>query len=615
LNGFTWKILRIDLSSKSINTITISEDTLRKYVGGSGLGAKILMEETSGNTDPLGPENILIFMTGPFTGTRIPSSGRHAVLAKSPLTGIWGESDVGGRWGTALKKAGYDGVIINGCADKPVYIYISDKDVAIRDASYLWGMDTYEIDEKLKEQFATKIQVASIGPAGENLVPMASIMHDGKHGRAAGRTGLGAVMGSKKLKAIVVFGNKKTTIARQEELNQYVKDMLAKIKDKTSFLKQYGTTGGIMGLEATGDMPIQNFRKGKWQNAENFTGEILAEKYLIKRFACGACPIGCGREIKISSGKYAGVEGGGPEYETVCTLGTYCLIDDLEAVCKANEMCNRYGLDTISVGAAIAFAMEAYEKKVINETDCGGFPLKWGNAEGMLEMVRQIGEKSGLGAILGLGVKKAAQILGNNCQEFAIHVKGLEFPAHDPRAFFSSALSYATSNRGACHLAGFTHGLEGSFTVPELGYERIQDRFAVEGKGEMVAKMQDLMGLFDSLKICKFVIFGDITVTDLLNCLNKVTAWDMTLQEFLQAGERMFNLKRMYNVRCGISRKDDMLPYRIMTSPRDEGGAKGKLPHLGKMLNEYYNYRGWNEEGLPTVEKLAELELTWLLEQ
>jgi aldehyde:ferredoxin oxidoreductase len=259
--------------------------------------------------------------------------------------------------------------------------------------------------------------------------------------------------------------------------------------------------------------------------------------------------------------------------------------------------------------------MEAYEKKVINETDCGGFPLKWGNAEGMLEMVRQIGEKNGLGAILGLGVKKAAQILGDNSEEYAIHVKGLELPAHDPRAFFSSALSYATSNRGACHLAGFTHGLEGSFTVPELGYERIQDRFAVEGKGEMVAKMQNLMGLYDSLKICKFVIFGDITVTDLLNCLNNVTGWDMTLAEFLQTGERMFNLKRMYNVHCGISRKDDMLPYRIMTSPRNEGGAKGKLPHLGKMLNEYYNYRGWNEEGLPTVEKLAELELTWLLEQ
>ncbi len=611
MSEYTEKYLKIDLNTKTKNILTIPENILRKFLSGSGLGAYLLSEETDGDTAPLGSENVLIYSTGFFTATKIPSSGRHSIVSKSPLTGIWGESDIGGRWGTMLKKTGYDGIIIKGCSQEPVYLFISDKKVEIRDASHIWGKDTFDTDDILKEDLGDKVQISSIGQAGENCVPMAAIMHDGKHGRAAGRSGLGAVMGSKKLKAVVVYGIKKSTAVYEEDLKIHIKDMLSRIKKKTKALGDYGTTGGIMGLEQSGDMPIKNFRQSKWPNAEIFTGEIMSEKYLVKKFACGACPIGCGREIKIDSGKYKGVNGGGPEYESVCTLGTYCLVDDLEAVCKANEMCNRYGIDTISTGAAVAFAMEAYEKGVIDCKDCNGIELTWGNAEAMIEMVRQIGEKKGLGAVLGLGVKKAAEILGNNSQEYSIHVKGLELPAHDPRAFYSTAISYATSNRGACHLAGFTHGLEQSFSMPELGYKEPQDklRSITKGKGIMTAKMQNLMGVFDSLKICKFVIFGDITVIDLIKCLNYVTGWDITTEELLKTGERIFNLKRIYNVNCGISRKDDDLPLRVMTSPRKEGGAEGRLPFLGEMLNEYYTFRNWTEEGYPAQEKLKELEL------
>ena len=611
MNGYAGKFLKVNLTTKKLCELTITEKTLRKYIGGSGLGAKILGKETGGDTHPLSPENVLFFATGPFTGTGIPSSGRHSVIAKSPLTGIWGESDVGGHWGTGLKMAGYDGIVIKGSSDKPAYIFISDKETEIRDASHLWGMDTYETDNSLKKDIGRKFQTASIGPAGEKMILFASIMHNGKHGRAAGRSGLGAVMGSKNLKALVVSGKTKTAVAREKELQIQVKNMLSRIKKAkaTSFFRRYGTSGGLMALEATGDMPIKNITQGKWPEAEKLSGEVLAEKYLTGKFACGGCPIACGRNIKISSGKYAGVNGAGPEYESICSLGTYCLVNDLSAVCKANELCNRYGMDTISVGAAIAFAMEAYEKRIINENDCGGLSLKWGDADAIVEMVCQIGEKRRLGAILGLGVRNAAEILGKNAQEFAIHVKGLEFPAHDPRAFFSSGLSYATSNRGACHLAGLTHSLEGSIAMPELGYPEILDRFTCEGKGAMVAKMQNLMGLFDSLKICKFLLYTNVSIGDLVNCLNSVTGWDVSLEEFLHTGERIFNLKRMYNIGCGINKKDDTLPFRITGSPLREGGTIGNLPDLEKMLHEYYIYRGWNQNGIPNAEKLKELDI------
>jgi aldehyde:ferredoxin oxidoreductase len=602
------RFLDVDLSRGSINQRTISQSDLRRFLGGSGLGAKLLAEETGPATDPLGPENRLIFAAGPLTGSNVPCSGRHALVAKSPLTSIFAESDVGGRWGTELVKTGWSGLIVKGSSSEPVIISICGDEPEIRPAGHLWGLDSYQTAESLHKELGSKAQAACIGPAGERLVLMASVMHDGRHARAAGRCGLGAVMGSKRLKAVVVSGRARPATAHPEQLRPAIKRLAARIKAAGASLSTCGTAGGIPDLEQSGDLPIKNFRQSSWPAAGKLSGQILAERYLSGRFHCGACPIGCGREISIPDRAYGQVAGAGPEYESAASLGSYCLVDDLEAVCRATELCNRFGMDTISVGAAVAFAMEAYEQGLVSAEDCGGHCLDWGNAAGMLEMVCQIGERRGLGKLLGQGVQQAAERLGQDSSTFALQVKGLELPAHDPRAFVSSGLSYATSNRGACHLAGMTHGLEESLAVPDLGYDRPLDRFTPEGKGLMVARMQDLMGVYDSLKMCKFVL-GTVSLADLSECLRLVSGLDLPPEELLLAGERIFNLKRLYNVACGIGRPDDCLPERILRLPRDSGPAAGKLPDLDRMLREYYTIRGWDEHGRPTRDTLHRLNL------
>jgi aldehyde:ferredoxin oxidoreductase len=608
MGGYFGKLLVVDLDDQSQRDIPLDESLLKTYIGGSGLGARLLYDCTSKDTAPLSGENVLIFATGPFTGTRIPSSGRHALVSKSPLTGIWAESDVGGRWGTRLKSAGIDALMVKGAADRPVAIAIENDAVTISDANHLWGMDAYATSALLKKAHDPKVEICAIGKAGENRVPLASVMHDGRHGRAAGRCGLGAVMGAKRLKAIVVSGDQKTPVAHPGKLTDLIRQLHARIRKSSAYLRQYGTAGGMMCLESSGDMPVKNFLRGSWANAEKITGEALAQKYLKGRFACGACPIGCGREVAFQEKKYAVVRGAGPEYESLAAFGSYCLIDDLAAVCVANDLCNRYGMDTISVGAVIAFAMEAFERGVITAGDLGGMALRWGDADAMIEMIRLIGENNGFGRVLGMGVRAAAKALGPETQDLALHVKGLELPAHDPRAYFSSAVSYATANRGACHLAGLTHALENTLSVPELGYAAPLDRFAALGKGIMAAKMQNLMGMFDALKICKFLLYTNVTVTDLVRCLNRVTDWDFTVDQFLQTGERLFVLKRLYNIRCGVARTDDVLPARL-SAPLKEGGAKGRFPDLAAMRSEYYAFRKWDENGVPAADKLRELGL------
>lgn len=610
MHGYYNKKLRINLDCEKIETDTIPDVLLDRFIGGSGLAAKMLYDHPNADLSaPFSSRNPLIFATGPFTGSTIPCSGRHAVVGQSPLTGIFGESDVGGRFGTAVKKTGHDLIEIVGKARYPVYIFISDTTVRIERADTLWGKDTYRTSELLADIYGRDTKTACIGPAGEKMVPLACIMHDGRHARAAGRCGLGSLMGSKNLKALAVKGGKQLPVADAAGLSVQVRSMVKRIKDSSAYLRQYGTAGGLMCLEASGDLPVKNFSRGGFANGEKLTGELLAETFLSGRFACGACPIGCGREINMTSQKYGVVTGAGPEYETLGALGTYCLVDDLEAVCKGNELCNRYGMDTISVGAAIAFAMEAFENNVINATDCGGISLSWGSGDAMVEMVRQMGEKQGFGAVLGMGVRYAAQVLGHKTAAFALHVKGLELPAHDPRAYVSTGLSYATSNRGACHLAGMTHGVEQNMAVPELGIFAPMDRFTASGKGRMVAMMQDLMGIFDSLKTCKFLLYADITVTDLLTCMNLVTGRQMTMPEFLAAGKRIFNLKRLYNIRCGISSKDDRLPDRVAAQPLRNGGTGGNCPDMDVMRKEYYAFRKWDSNGHPKARLLEELGL------
>jgi aldehyde:ferredoxin oxidoreductase len=611
LKGYIGKILRADLTHSKVQLEELKEEWALQFIGGSGLGAKYLYEMTNERTDPLGPENPLIFMTGPFTGTTVPLSGRHGVVSRSPLTGIFGESDVGGSWGANLKKAGFDGIIVTGRSEKPVYLWVHNGKWEIRDASHLWGKDTYEIDPILRGETHEKAVVSTIGQAGENQVPMAAIMTDGKDGRAAGRCGMGAVMGSKNLKAIAVYGTGNVPLYDSEIVGRLPKEYGAQINKDAESFRKYGTAGSLSTFEAMGTLPLQNWKfVGRWEeSAEKINGFTISETVLTGRYFCYACILGCGRKVKIESGPYAGVDGAGPEYETLALIGSNCLIDNLEALCYANELCNRFGLDTISTGAAIAFGMEAYEKGLIDREDTGGIELQWGSADALIEMIKMIAKKKGFGEFLGKGVKRASEEMGKNSIEFAMHIKGLELPAHDPRAYNAGAVAFATSARGACHLSGLSHTFERVLKAPEIGIPEPLDRFQVGGKGILAAKTQNLMGMMDSLKLCKFILFGGITLTHIVKWYHDVTGKEMTIDDFMKTGERIFNLKRLYNVRLGITRKDDFLPFRSLTFKRIGKGLTPNLPPLGQMLGEYYEYRGWSEDGIPTPERLKGLGL------
>lgn len=611
MKGYAGKILRVDLTKGKVEAEKLDENLAKKFIGGSGLATKILFDETGPETDPLGPDNRLIFMTGPFAATPIITSGRHHVVTKSPLTGAYTESDSGGTWGPFLKRAGFDGIVVSGKSSKPVYLWVADGKAEIRDASRLWGMDTYDVEPVIRKETRNEAVVASIGPGGEKAVRYASIMNDGKDARAAGRGGAGAVMGSKNLKAIAVHGSLQVEIADPEGLRASLKEISPMVAKNAEGMRKNGTAGGLATFEALGSLPLQNWKyQGRWeQGASKIAGPAMTERMLTGNYYCEKCVIGCGRRVKLDKGPFAPVEGAGPEYETVAMLGSLCLVDDLEAIAKANELCNRYGIDTISCGGAIAFAMEAYEKGLITKKETGEIELQWGRGDVMVKMVEKIGKREGLGHLLGEGVRIAAEKIGKNAVEYSLHVKGQELPAHDPRCYNAGAVSYATSNRGACHLAGFSHVFERILSMSEIGLEKPMPRLEVKGKGELTAKTQDVMGLYDSLKVCKFTMFGGLKLTPILSWYTMVTGNPMDMAEFLKTAERIFNLKRLYNVRCGISRKDDTLPARFLTLKHEGENLTPSLPPLGEMLAEYYQYRGWSEEGFPRPEKLKELGL------
>lgn len=604
------KILRIDLSSGKTEVEDLSDAVAEKYIGGCGLGAKMLYEETVKDTDPLGSDNPLIFAVGPVNGTRAFNSDRFDVVSKSPLTGIFAEANCGGYWGAKFKRCGYDALVVTGKADSPVYIYIDDNDVGIRDAGKYWGKDTFETTEMFKKDLGKDVKAAVIGPAGEKLVKYGCLISDGKHGRATGRCGLGAVMGSKNLKAVVVNGTKKVEIADEDGMSELMKKLGPLMKDGPEALRMGGTSVGLDFCESIGNHPVRNWYEGEWkEGASKLTGMTMVEKRLVKRYHCGSCVINCGRVVNAIGGPFDGEQVAGPEYETISLLGSNCLVDDLDAVIKANELCNRYGLDTISTGNCIGFAMEAFERGYITKKDTDGLDLVWGSAEAVIEMVKMIGERKGVGKLLGEGVRSAARELGGNAHEFAIEVKGLEPPAHDPRAHFTVALGFATSNRGACHLAGFTHDFEASNTsIEDLGSPPLTQRFTIDGRAENVYRMQNLMSMFDSLTFCKFLLFGDgLAVKPLIDYMNCITGWDFDHEEFFRTGDRIFNIKRLYNTRLGISRRDDTLPPRMLVQKKE--GTTNELPPLNLLLGEYYEYRGWDEFGIPTRERLEELGL------
>lgn len=595
------KIIYVNLSDRSVTVRSVAEEVLREYLGGSGLAVKIISEEFDNRLNSFHPESPLVVMPGLLTGTPVPTACKTSFCAKAPQTGIWGEATVGGYWGAELKAAGYDGIVIKGKAEKPLYLWINNDAVHIESAENIWGLDTYTTADKLLEKVDPKARVACIGQAGENLCKMASVMIDGKDSRSAARGGMGAVMGSKNLKAIVVRGTQRVKVKEKEKLTLSIRETLPVLKENTGGLSAFGTAVGMYTVvEPLGDLPIKGFIQGKWEEgAKKTTGETLVKRLFSRHYGCFGCPIRCGKVIKLSKKNGEEEEMHAPEYESNGAFGALCLNDDLEAICEANDWCNKYGLDTISTGVTIAFAMEAYEKDLLTKSDTNGIELRWGNSQAIVEVIHKIAKREGIGELLADGTREAAKRIGKNSDEFAIQVKGLELPMHDPRAFVSMALTYATGNRGACHLDSLSYTFEGGPPVDGLPYDHSLSPHDIKGKAELTVRLQNYMTCFNALGLCKFLFCGKMGPKKIAEWTSLVTGWEITSEELMKTGERLFNLKRIYNHRLGIARKDDLLPLRLLTWDRREGGAAGSLPHLGKMLGEYYSLRGWTEDGIP----------------
>jgi aldehyde:ferredoxin oxidoreductase len=595
--GYNNKILRINLTSGKVSTETFDVKTAQKFIGGRGFGTYLLSKEIDPKIDPLSAENKLIIVTGPATGAPVPTSGRYMVVTKSPLTGTVACSNSGGYWGAELKFAGYDAVILEGKADKPTYITINDGEVKLHDASKYWGQRVIENTDAMIEAFGDKkARVLNIGPAGERLSPIAAVMND-KY-RAAGRSGVGAVMGSKNLKAIVVRGSGKPEVARPEETKAMVKEFMTKIREHGvtgTGLPTYGTAVLVNIINEQGVYPTDNFQKSHFEPADTASGEVLAEKYLTGKDVCYRCPIACGRYCKADD-----VEGGGPEYETIWAFSADCGVADLGAVIKANYLCNDYGMDTISAGATVACAMELVQKGYIKEDELDGTPLEFGNADAVVEWTRKMGAGEGLGAKMDKGSYRLAD--GYGVPELSMTVKKQELPAYDPRGIQGQGLQYATSNRGGCHVRGY-------LISPEiLGAPEKLDKNTLEGKAFWAKAFQDLTAVIDSLGVCLFTSFA-LDADCYKDMFNNITGNDWTTDDLWQAGERIWNLERQFNLAAGISPAEDTLPKRLLKDAIPEGPSKGQVHQLDKLLPEYYKERGWTADGIPTPERLKQLGL------
>jgi aldehyde:ferredoxin oxidoreductase len=618
--GYMGKILRVDLSRSIIKEEFPDEKTLRMFLGGSGLATKYLFEEVKKGTDPLGPENRLIFMTGPLTGTFSPSTGRYTVVAKSPLTGVWGQANSAGFWGVAFKKSGFDGVIFEGASPKPVYLVTNDGKASLEDASSLWGKSTSETTKQLKDRLGKEFNVACIGIAGENLVKYAAIINDADHtnwGRAAGRCGMGTVMGSKRLKAIASQGTLKIEMADEETYKKEAKKRYDWVNESLlkMTLEVYGTAGVLDLVNVRGGFPTRNWQTGVFPAADEINGTAINERILINKKACFACPIACGRISEIKKGPYV-AKGEGPEYESLGAFGGMCQIDSLEAITKAHFLCNEYGLDVISAGSVIAFAMECYEKEILSPKDTDGLAIRFGDPNILMELVHKIAKREGIGDLLAEGTRAIARKLGRGTEAFAMHVKGLELPAYDPRAAKVTGLAYATANRGGCHITAYVEGPT-FMSIPFLITEEsdLGDLLVELPKtAKLVKDLEDALAVFDAIGGCKFMGIV-LTTEDWATLISSLTGWTFTEREFRTTGERIYNLERAFNVREGLTRADDNLPKRLLEEPLPDGPAKGQVVNLKPLLDAYYEFRGWNEKGTPSSKKLNELGLDWVFEE
>jgi len=616
MGGYAGHILDVDLTNEKIKRIATNEysDT-GLFIGGKGLGAITLWKELKPEVDPLSPDNILMFLTGPLTGTLCPGT-RMCVVTKSPLTGTFCDSYVGGHLGAEFKFAGYDALIIRGKSESPSYLWIKDDDVDVCDAERLWGLDTFQTEEKIRQvQEDPCVRVACIGAAGERLVRFAHI--NTERYRQAGRGGTGAVMGSKNLKVVAVRGTGKIHFHNLDEFNQLTREAYSVLLKNYTIRarRRWGTARSVLFASDQDLYPTKNYQEATFEGAENLSAEVMEKRLWVKHKACHGCPVNCGKLGVIRSGPYKGTVIDGIEYETTAMLGANCGISNYEAVAHANMLCDKLGLDTISVGNVIAYAMECYERGILTEKDTDGLELKFGNEKGMIELLKRIAHRNGLGDLLAEGVKLFSEKVGEKGQSFAMHVKGLELPGWGARAAPGMGLAYATADRGGCHTRAWPIDYETSGVAPNGS--RI-GRYSASKKAQIVKNQQDYGVAGDCLVACWFVRSA-IGAERYVRMVNAATGMKMTADAFIKTGERIWNLIRMFNTRQGFTARDDTLPERMLAEPLPSGVAKGhKLTQatLSHMLGEYYELRGWDKStGIPTKEKLRELKLDFVKSQ
>ncbi len=620
-HGYNGKVLRVDLSSGSIKTEEYPDHFYRQYFGGEGFIGYFLLKELKPGVEPLSPDNKLIFAAGPLTGAPAGGCGRHSVGGKSPLTGAFGEADSGGYWGAELKMAGFDAIIVEGKAEKPVYISIQDDKVELKDARHLWGMKTLECQNAIRDELGDQlVKVAYIGPAGEKLVRYASVMND--LDAAAGRTGMGAVMGSKNLKAIAVRGRQRVSIADPATFKEIAGWIAENTPITNKGMHDFGTARVVAVLDPVGGLPTRNFQVGSIDGADKINGQAMKDTILVRRRACFACPVQCKREVKVDKPYVVDPHYGGPEYETIAALGSDCGITDLPAISKANELCNAYGLDTISCGATIAFAMECFENGLLSTKDTGGIELRFGNTEAMLQLVEQIALRQGFGDTLAEGVARVAKKIGPAAEEYAMHIKGQELPMHEPRLKQGLGVGYAISSTGADHCHNI-HDTVYTDMTPSL--EMLQGIGILEpmaandlssAKIRLVKYYTEFMHFLNCAVCCYFVIsLSYVGLERTTQLVKAVTGWDTTFFELLKVGERSTNLARVFNLREGFTAKDDTMPKRFF-APHPSGPLKVALDpkafEEGKAL--YYDMMGW-PNGVPTPGRLGELGIEWAASQ
>ena len=605
--GYNGKILRINLTTRCHSVEKPSEDYYKHYIGGRGIIIHTLLTEISPGIDPLGPDNKLIFALGPLTGHPLPGSGRNSVGAKSPLTGGFGEAEAGGFWGAELKRSGFDAIIVEGASSVPVYIWINHGEIEIREAGHLWGMEIADADDTIKKELGNdKIKTALIGPGGEKLIRYACIANDINH--VAGRTGLGAVMGSKKLKAIAVRGETPPAVANQQKTMELARWMGKNFKEKASRHHLVGTGSPMLQYESSGNLPIRNFKGGSFPGVAQITPQQLFEKgYVKKRDTCHACPIRCKRVVSLETPWKVDIRYGGPEYETLAALGSNCGVNNIEALMKANEICARHGIDTISTGVSISFAMECYEKGILTKHDTDGLELTFGNAEALVEMVERIALRKGFGDILAEGTKRASEKIGKGSSEYAIHVKGLELPMHEPRYKQGMGLHYSVNAAGADHCSGVQDDL---VQKNQVKWNTLPATELSQRKAQMLYEVGLWRHMGNYIGMCIFVPWSNQQIGD---AVEAVTGWPMGSRPLADVAERGITLARIFNLREGISRNEDKLPRRFFDSP-PEGPLKEISVDAAKLetaQQAYYQLLGWTEAGIPTRERLVELDIEW----